>query len=290
MKELYQLFKEYIYKYKNTNDEKEKQLCAKSIVEIYFATKDLTRINMDDYKKEYKKLLYNDLDFYDLIENFFDKEKETKLFNDEEFNYIKSLLKYIDTNINVEQRISRSFNTVINYIGNKKYKDLTKNLEVFIDDKIIESTYFSVYDKGIIFLENDNLVFFIHELVHSLYDSNKYLEFPSILGELSYCANYKLGDSLDRLEDIDNIKDIKYKKYNKNIEYINNYLQYGVGVLLSIPFIYKNGTSFDNVLKIIKMINDNPEDNIFSLLNKININDKDIIESFKSYKKILSRK
>ena len=38
------------------------------------------------------------------------------------------------------------------------------------------------------------------------------------------------------------------------------------------------------------MINDNPEDNIFSLLNKININDKDIIESFKSYKKILSRK
>lgn len=256
--------------HKNLNDNKyNKRLLANLIISKQM-------IVDKNFRKKYREWLkYQDF-------------KEEQKFNESEFEFMKEIVSHIDTTIFVGYKKCKNTDLLIDYMGYKKYLSLISNVYFIKTNDSNLNACLPLRTQNIIMLSSKENVTLLHELLHLKNISEKYAEFPSILGELSFASKYKLGDLSDRLEDISILKEITLKMFKKQnrLKYTVD-LEYCIAILLAVPFIKNNGCSFENVLKVLDIINQYPNQDISFIMNKLNIKDTEIVESFKEYKKIL---
>ena len=124
--------------------------------------------------------------------------------------------------------------------------------------------------------------------MHSYYTNNSkkiYIEVPSIVAEIALISKYNLSYQNYRIKEL-----IRNKNHlnNENIDYkMLIDISYSLGMLISIPFIYKYGNDLNIILDAINNIIENDNKNFSLILNELDINDNDIMDSFKNINKIL---
>lgn len=297
MEKLIQYLEQYIFIYRNSTDDLERLNAVRNIYSLYIlCTSNYNYRNNSYYNfiRLYKEVSgekeFNELK--QIQERKFSDKLNSILIKDNDIDYLFYLLNIINLEGNIYKYNIGNYDLLNNYIGNdidyNMIINMIRNTTLF-DKAFKESFCLNLTDKNLLILNECNIVTYLHEITHCYTNdiNNIYTELGSILMEKGIESFYGLGDNNDRLLLLKNIKFLnsEFVKYNK-IEY-QILMQYVIGIIFSISYIYKYGDGFVSIKNAINYIVDNSSLEIIKLFQSFNISEKDIVESFNNKEKIL---
>lgn len=298
MEKLLEYMKYYINLYNENSNDTEKLNIFKSI-EVIYKVASCYMSNSKTYfeiRNIYCNFILGKDNMFNELENYFEELNNIRLFKDDDIKYIFELLNIINKNDLNYNYYKDNFNNenLFNYInGNKDYVSLIN----YIKDKTIKDKRFycscqlCLYKDILILLNNDSIIDYIHELTH-IYTrniNNGFIETPSILAELGLSSFYKLGDKYNRINELN-----KYNNRHLNMILSNKIdfqkdLEYMLGTIISLGFIYNNGNNFDVIKQAVDIISYNSNKSVTQIMNILNIKENDIVNSFKKKELILGK-
>lgn len=297
MEKLIQYLEQYIFIYRNSTDDLERLNAVRNIYSLYIlCSSNYKYINNSYYNfiRLYKEVSgekeFNELK--QIQERKFSDKLNSILIKDNDIDYLFYLLNIVNLEGNIYKYNIGNYDLLNNYIGNdidyNMIINMIRNTTLF-DKAFKESFCLNLTDKNLLILNECNIVTYLHEITHCYTNdiNNIYTELGSILMEKGIESFYGLGDNNDRLLLLKNNKFLnsEFVKYNK-IEY-QILMQYVIGIIFSISYIYKYGDDFVSIKNAINYIVDNSSLEIIKLFQSFNISEKDIVESFNNKEKIL---
>lgn len=297
MEKLIQYLEQYIFIYRNSTDDLERLNAVRNIYSLYILCSSNYNYRNNSYYnfiRLYKEVSgekeFNELK--QIQERKFSDKLNSILIKDNDIDYLFYLLNIINLEGNIYKYNIGNYDLLNNYIGNdidyNMIINMIRNTTLF-DKAFKESFCLNLTDKNLLILNECNIVTYLHEITHCYTNdiNNIYTELGSILMEKGIESFYGLGDNNDRLLLLKNIKFLnsEFVKYNK-IEY-QILMQYVIGIIFSISYIYKYGDDFVSIKNAINYIVDNSSLEIIKLFQSFNISEKDIVESFNNKEKIL---
>lgn len=297
MERLIQYLEQYIFIYKNSIDDIEKLNAVRNIYSLYILCSSNYKYKNNSYYNFIR--LYNKVsrekDFNELKqiqERKFSDKLDSILIKDNDIDYLFYLLNIINLEGNIYKYNIGNYDLLNYYIGNdvdyNAIINIIKNTTLF-DKAFKESFCLNLTDKNLLIFNECNIVTYLHEITHCYTNgvNNIYTELGSILMEKGLESFYGLGDNNDRLLLLKNLKFLnsEFVKYEK-IKY-QILMQYMVGIIFSISYIYKYGDEFVSIKNAINHIVKNISLDIRELFQYFNISENDIVESFNNKEKIL---
>lgn len=297
MEKLIQYLEQYIFIYRNSTDDFERLNAVRNIYSLYILCSSNYKYRNNSYYnfiRLYKEVSgekeFNELK--QIQERKFSDKLDSILVKDNDIDYLFYLLKIINLEGNIYKYNIGDYDLLNYYIGNdidyNTIRNMIRNTTLF-DKAFKESFCLNLTDKNLLILNESNIVTYLHEITHCYTNdiNNIYTELGSILMEKGLESFYGLGDNNDRLLLLKNIKFLnsEFVKYNK-VEY-QILMQYVIGIVFSISYIYKYGDDFVSIKNAIDYIINNSFLEIIKLFQSFNISEKDIVESFNNKEKIL---
>lgn len=298
MKMLLNYIEYYISIYNDSLDINEKILIINSINTIYMIVVSSYIDVSDKYKdliiKEYNEFIKDKHTLKKDIMNYFMRLNKERLMSDEDIKYLFEISNKIDKNCINYIKDSTDKSMLDYYVNdNLVYLNLFKYLidKTIYDDKFSMSCSINLYKDNLLILNNKSIIDYIHEVTH-IYTRNInciYVETPSIMAELGIESYYRLGDKHNRIQNLNCIRNsllniVLLDKINYQKE-----LEYFVGTIISLAFIYNNGNDFNTIINGINTISYYSNYSFKNMLNILNISENEIIKSFKNKEKILNR-
>ena len=288
-------FDNLICRYNCSNNEKEKEVILSDIQNLLFSLK-FGYKNNKDLSKMYINFLYsiNEDKEFSGFETYNDLDKKIEDANNE-LRHLKDILKYLKTdnsicNYNINFGTEEQFK---NYISSYKpffefYK--RKKYDVIIDNDLNIDCVIKLKNRFLMCLIDRNISSLIHELVH-IYNKcsfDKFNETIPVLSEMAITKKLELSNNINRLDDISSLKSISNNGINDICDL--NIFYYGIASLISIPFLDKNGTNFNNIMRFNDYLLCNKDISLEKVFKYLNIKERDIINSVNNIDKVLSLK